>query len=167
VSDEQPEPDGADLLPQPAFRSKILDWATHPIAKFLAKLGLGARGEAVAELFEGPRVREAEKQGEFLNDTLILASLTPDELAAKIESNPGLEELVLEALDIAGRTRQTEMITTLRRGAAKGLTDDAFVDESHFLIRTMGRIEGPPLHRTHRDQHGQAGPSAREARDAR
>src|SRR5439155_16389560 len=102
-------------------RRKLLNFATHPVTKFLTKLAGGARGQAVTELFEGLHDREAANEGALLNDVLNFADLTPEEVAAKIDADPRLEELLLEALAIAGRTRQPQLRTTLARIAAKGL----------------------------------------------
>ena len=73
------------------------------------------------------------------------SGMAADEVLRKVEENPEVEEVVTRAIEGAAITAHDEKRELLARVVAAGLLDDALVDETLLLVRTIDNIDPPHI----------------------
>jgi CheY-like chemotaxis protein len=73
------------------------------------------------------------------------AHLAGDEVLERLKGDPYLEEVVTRAIQVAVVTAHEQKRRLLARVVAAGLRDDALIDETLLLVRTIDAIDPPHL----------------------
>ncbi len=116
-------------------------WAGVEVAAAALQL-LGPAGDVFRFLLDQtPVVRR--RQGFSVIEALVAAADCDAEgVMERMRDSPPFLHLIAEASEAAARTVAEEKLEALRRVVRLGLNDDAAIDTSLFLVRTLGEMEG-------------------------
>lgn len=90
------------------------------------------------DLIPGVRLHKASK---MLDQLLDLVSLRPGELVDRLRKDSRLSQLVWTATYAAAESELEAKIHGLARAAAEAILDEARIDESRLIVRTLAQME--------------------------
>lgn len=113
----------------------MTDWGSVPD---WLNVGLAlAGGSAIAR-------RRRQRVADFRQLVEDASGMAADEVLRRMEANPEVEEVIARAIEAAAITAHDEKRELLAKVVAAGLHDDAVVDETLLMVRTIDNIE--PAH---------------------